>query len=66
MRRRSATAGLISEASRVIHMTVGVLSDSECGVSMRTGGTIARGGCLVNNVDSEIKVGVGDLALHIF
>ena len=42
MRRRSATTGLIVEASYVIHGMVGVLSDSKCGVAMHASGTDAR------------------------
>ena len=39
MQRKSATAGLIVEASCVLQETVGVLSESERGVAMRALGT---------------------------
>ena len=42
MQRRSATPGLIFEALRVLHDTVGVLSDPERGAAMRAAGTAAR------------------------
>ena len=42
MRRRSATTGFIVKSSRVLHETVGVLSDPERGIAMRASGTTTR------------------------
>ena len=42
MRRRSVTTGLISEALRVLHKTVGVLSNQEHDAAMHDVGTPAR------------------------
>ena len=42
IRRRSATTGLIMEASRVLKDTVGVLSEPERGAAMRAFGTSLR------------------------
>ena len=42
MWRRSATNMLITKASRVIHKTVGILSNPERGAAMCTVGTAAR------------------------
>ena len=42
MWRRSATTGLIMEASRVIKETVGVLSEPEHGAAMQAFGTDLR------------------------
>ena len=42
MRRKSATTGLIVEASRVIQETVGVLSKTERGAAMQALGTASR------------------------
>ena len=57
MQSRSATPGLIFEALRVLHDTVGVLSDPERGAAMRAAGTAANFG-LVENEGSELEVGV--------
>ena len=42
MRRRSVITGLIVEALRVLHETVGVLSDPEHGADMRASRAAAR------------------------
>ena len=42
MQSRSATIRLIMEASRMLHETVGVLSNPEHGVAMRASGTTGR------------------------
>ena len=42
MRRRSATTGLVAEASCVLHKMVVVLSGLECGAAMRAVGTSIR------------------------
>ena len=42
IRRRSETTGFIAKALRVLHETVGMLSDLEFGASMRTVGAVTR------------------------
>ena len=42
MRRRSATTGLITEASRVLQETVGVLLEPERGAAMQVLGNASR------------------------
>ena len=42
MRSRSATTGLIVEASRVFYEAVGTFYDPECGAAMRASGTSER------------------------
>ena len=42
MKRESVTTGLIAEASRVLHETVGVLSKLKRGAAMRAVGTANR------------------------
>ena len=42
MWRRSATTGLVMEASHVLQETVGVLSEPERGAAMRSLGTASR------------------------
>ena len=42
MRRRSATTGLIMEASRMLQEKLGVLSEPECGAAMQALGDPSR------------------------
>ena len=42
MRRKSATAGLVAEASRLLHEMVDMIFNPDCGTAMRTVGTAAR------------------------